>query len=166
MPVESNPTATVYLETTIISYLTAYQSSLIIVAANQELTRQWWREEKAKYRCFISPYVTEESLRGDSDAVARRLEVLEAIRSLEISPNTESLAHRIVRALEIPASADTDAFHLACAIEHRMDYLLTWNCKHLANGPRMKRLASFAAAESLWMPIILTPQEMVNVKGE
>ncbi|MCC6125230.1 MAG: type II toxin-antitoxin system VapC family toxin [Pirellulales bacterium] len=154
MPDEAHAAASVYLETTIISYLTAYPSSLIIVAGNQELTRQWWREERAKYRCFISPYVTAESSRGDSEAAASRLEVLQAIPSLEITPNIRSLARRIVRALEIPASADTDAFHLACAIEYEMDYLLTWNCKHLANGPRLKLLAAIAAAESLWLPII------------
>jgi hypothetical protein len=166
MPEESITTSTVYLETTIISYLTAYQSSLIIVAANQELTRQWWREEKAKYRCFISRYVIEESLSGDVDAARRRMEILQTISVLESTSKIESLAGRIVRELEIPASAEADAFHLACAIEYEMDYLLTWNCKHLANGPRMKRLAALAVAESLWMPIILTPQEMVNVKGE
>jgi len=162
MPDESQTTATVYLETTIISYLTSYPSSLIIVAGNQELTRQWWREERAKYRCFISPYVTEECSRGDAEAVARRMEFLRTVTSLDVTSSIRSLARRIARALEIPASAEMDAFHLACAIEYKVDYLLTWNCEHLANGPRLKRLAAFAAAESLWLPIILTPMEMVN----
>jgi hypothetical protein len=166
MPNDPASAATVYLETTIVSYLTAYPSSLIIVAANQELTRQWWREERQKYRCFVSRYVVEESLSGDADAARRRKEILQAIPVLETTPRIESLAARIGRALTIPASAEADAFHLACAIEYEMDYLLTWNCKHLANGPRMKQLSALAAAESLWLPIILTPQEMVNVRGE
>jgi hypothetical protein len=85
---------------------------------------------------------------------------------LETTSKIESLAGRIARALKIPASAEADAFHLACAIEYEIDYLLTWNCKHLANGPRLKMLAEFAAAESLWMPLILTPMEMIGEKGE
>jgi predicted nucleic acid-binding protein len=90
------------------------------------------------------------------------MEFLKAVPSLEVTKSIRSLARRIARALEIPSSAETDAFHLACAIEYGIDYLLTWNCKHLANGPRLKLLAAFAAAESLWMPIILTPMEMVE----
>ena len=70
---EENANATVYLETTIVSYLTSYPSSLIIVAANQELTRQWWREERQKYRCFVSSYVTDECVLGDADAARRAL---------------------------------------------------------------------------------------------
>ena len=90
------------------------------------------------------------------------LEILETLPSLEVTPEIEALAERIARALEIPAAAKTDAFHLACAIEYEMDYLLTWNCRHLANGPRLKMLAEFATAESLWLPIILTPMEMIE----
>ena len=166
MMVDESRTAKVYLETTIVSYLTSYPSLLIIVAANQVVTRQWWEEERDKYRCFISPYVIEESLLGDPQAAQRRIEILQTIPSLQITPRIELLAERLARALNIPASARMDAFHLACAIEYELDYLLTWNCKHLANGPRLKMLSAFAAAESLWMPIILTPLEMTGETGE
>jgi predicted nucleic acid-binding protein len=115
---------------------------------------------------YISPYVIEESELGDSEAAQRRMVILETIPSLDITPQIEQLAERIAKALKIPRLAQMDAFHLACAIEYGLDYLLTWNCTHLANGPRLKMLSSFAATESLWMPIILTPMEMVSEKGE
>ena len=93
---ESNAVPTVYLETTIVSYLTSYPSTHIVVAANQEITRQWWERERSQYRCFVSPYVLKEASLGDQDAARKRMQVLSEISSLKLKPKIELLAARII----------------------------------------------------------------------
>ena len=152
----------VYLETTIVGYLTSRPSRDIIVASWQELTRQWWEVERPHYRTFISPYVVQEAGAGDPTAAKERLEVLQRIELLPPIAEIEPLAERIVAALDIPDKARLDAFHLAFAVHYELDYLLTWNCAHLANAPRLRRLSDFLCSESLWLPIVCTPTEMVE----
>lgn len=158
--------ATIYLETTIVSYLTARPHRDIVIAAQQELTRQWWENEKPNYRCYISPYVLEEASAGNEQAAEKRIQTLQEIDILPLSPEIEHLAERISITLNIPTTARMDAFHLACCIYHKLDYLLTWNCSHLANGPRLKKLSLFLQQESLWQPLVYTPHEMIEPQGE
>jgi hypothetical protein len=154
--------ATIYVETTIVSYLTARPHRDIVIAAQQELTRQWWENEKPQYRCFISPYVLEEASAADTQAAAKRMQSLREVEVLPLLPEIEQLAERIGIELKLPATARMDAFHLACAVYYKLDYLLTWNCAHLANGPRMKQLSHFLQKESLWQPLVYTPYEMIE----
>ena len=156
----------VYLETTIIGYLTSRPSRDIVVAARQELTRQWWAEERSGYRSFISIHVIDEAQGGDPVAAEQRLRVLEQLETLQPAPELEPLAERIRSALDIPTRARLDAFHLAYTIHYELDYLLTWNCAHLANAPRLRRLADFLQSERLWLPIVCTPEEMVQQSEE
>jgi hypothetical protein len=149
--------ATVYLETTIVSYLTARPSQNIIYAAQQELTRQWWDKDREHYRLFISPYVLEEAAAGDSTAAEQRLQVLKNLELLPLVPEIENLAQRIVVVLGLPERSRMDGYHLACAIEYEMDILLTWNCSHLANSHHLRLLTNFLRAEDRWMPIVCTP---------
>ena len=158
----SESRASVYLETTIIGYLTSRPSRDIVVAARQQLTHQWWEEERPHYRTFISPYVIEEAQGGDPLAAEERLGVLKQIESLEPPAEIVSLAERIQSALYIPVKARMDAFHLAFAVHYELDYLLTWNCVHLASAPKLRLLADFLKTEALWLPIVCTPAEMVD----
>ncbi|MGA2059073.1 MAG: type II toxin-antitoxin system VapC family toxin [Thermoguttaceae bacterium] len=160
---EKSGSATIYLETTIVSYLTSRPHRDIVIAAQQEITRQWWENEKQRYHCVISPYVFEEALAGDTQAADKRIQVLKDIEILPLFPEIELLAEKIGSALRIPATARMDAFHLACVVFHEIDYLLTWNCAHLANGPRLKQLARFLQSESLWQPLVCTPNEMIEL---
>ncbi len=146
--------------------LTSYPSRDIIVAARQALTRQWWSQQRPNYRCFISAHVIEEAGAGDSTAAAQRLETLQQIEALPPTAGLESLAERVQSALDIPRKARLDAFHLAYAIYYELDYLLTWNCAHLANARRLRMLTDFLQSQSLWLPIICTPEEMVEVSRE
>jgi len=152
----------VYLETTIIGYLTSRPSRDIVVAARQELTRQWWEEERPYYRSFVSPHVVEEVQVGDVSAAEERLRMVHQIELLRPKPELEPLAEKIQSALSIPRKARLDAFHLAYAVQYELDYLLTWNCAHLANAPRLRLLADFLQTEGLWLPIVCTPEEMVH----
>jgi len=157
--------ASVYVETTIVSYLTSRPNRDIIVAANQELTRQWWEEEREHFELFISPLVFEEAANGDPLAVEKRVKVLQQIQMLERDPTAIGpLTEKIHEALKMPLKARADAIHLAYAIHYRLDYLLSWHCTHLANAITCRRLADFCQSETLWLPIICTPAEMVEQK--
>jgi hypothetical protein len=165
MVYENYQGASVYVETTIVSYLASRPSRDIVIAANQELTRQWWEEEHRHLQLFISPFVYEEATKGDPLAIEKRLDVLRQIQMLarkphEIGPLTE----KIHSSLKMPLKAKADAIHLAYAIIYRLDYLLSWNCTHLANAITCRRLTNFCQSESLWLPIICTPAEMVEEK--
>jgi hypothetical protein len=152
----------VYIETTIFGFLTARTSRIIVQAARQELTRQWWNEERNKYRRFASAHVIEEASAGDPEAAARRMEALADLEILAPTVELENLAARIQRTLQLPDRARLDAFHVAYAVDYELDYLLTWNCTHLANSEVLRRLMDFLRDEGLWQPIICTPEEMLS----
>jgi len=157
---------TLYLETTIVSYLAARPSRDILVLSRQQLTRLWWDEQRSRFRVFVSPAVVEEAEAGDRDAAAERLRLLEEVALLPPTPQVEAMADVVRKALHIPQRAYGDSFHLAFAIHYEMDYLLTWNCAHLANAMNLRLLADLSRREGLWLPIICTPEEMVEWKEE
>jgi hypothetical protein len=127
----TNPT--LYLESTIPSYLAARPSRDIIVAAHQQLTHQLWEEARPGYDVYISQTVLDEILAGDPDAAARRLAYVETLPLLDVNEEVESLAEEYRSQLNLPRAARVDATHLACAVVYEVDFMLTWNCAHLAN---------------------------------
>jgi len=155
---------TLYLETTIVSYLTARPSRDVVILGHQAATRQWWEEERGHYRLLISPFVIEEAKMGDVSAAGKRMAVLDTIDSLEPRSDIQELAGVLLGALGLPERARADALHLAYTVYYEVDYLLTWNCTHLANGETLRRLATFTRGRNLWLPIILTPDEMITQK--
>jgi hypothetical protein len=161
MPLEPDSRPALYLETTIVSYHTARPSRDIVTFSRQELTRRWWEAERGNYRTFISPFVIEEASGGDPEAASRRLSLLADIESLAPTEDVQSLATRIRVATGLPPSAHGDSLHLSYAIYYELDYLLTWNCGHLANGPTLRRLTDFTKTHGLWLPIVCTPEAMV-----
>jgi len=130
----SSTRAKVYIETTIVSYLRARPGSDLIIAAHQQLTRDWWRNRRADFDLFISQAVIEEASAGDPQAAADRLQVLAQIRVLGLNESALQLARALVSKGPLPEKAAVDALHIALATVHGMDYLLTWNCKHIANA--------------------------------
>lgn len=150
------------METTIVSYLTARPTRDILMLSHQQLTQQWWDEQRGHYHLYISPLVIQEARMGDPDAAQRRLEVLGHLDALAPDAAIEGLGEQLRIALGIPERARLDAFHLAYAIYYEVDYLLTWNCAHLAGAHTLRRLTDFARREELWLPVICTPLEMVQ----
>ena len=126
---------TVYIETTIPSYLAARPSGQLSIAADQKATHDWWNNERGRFRLYTSIFTLDEAGRGDAGAAARRLAYLQGIPELDIPPELPRIESDIIRLFQLPPRAATDASHLGLAVLHRMDYLLTWNCTHLATPP-------------------------------
>ncbi|MDN5869556.1 MAG: type II toxin-antitoxin system VapC family toxin [Nitrococcus sp.] len=151
-----------YVETSVISYLTSRPSRDIVTAARQELTRQWWSDKRSGYDLYISGFVISEALPGDSNAAAQRLEAIDAIPAIELSETAARLAEALLRAGPLPEKAVLDALHIAAAVSGGVDYLLTWNFKHLANATIRAEIERRCRSRGYEPPIICTPEELME----
>jgi len=151
-----------YLETSIVSYLKSHPSRDIVILAHQEITRRWWNNCLTNYDVFISEVVLEEARQGNAEAAKERLAVLAKFPGLSITKDVEHLAAIYMRELTIPAKAARDALHIALASVHDMDYLLSWNCKHIANGFIRRRIREVNTREGYSIPTICTPEELLD----
>ena len=134
----------VYLESSVISYLTARPSRDVIKLAKQELTRQWWRDNRMKYDIHVSGFVMEEIARGDSQAARDRMDIVAGLPEITLSDAAAELYESLLAAKAVPAGAAADAMHIALAVVGGMDYLLTWNCAHINNAAHKKKIAAVA----------------------
>ncbi len=149
----------IYIETTIPSYLTAWPSRDLIRAAHQQITREWW-DRRHEYELFISQLVIRECRAGDAEAALARIQVVDSLPLLEQGEEVEALAREIIRQVPLPERATADALHIATAVVHGMDYLLTWNCKHIANAALRGRIEAVCRGAGLEPPVICTPEEL------
>jgi len=152
---------TVYIETTIVSYLTALPSRDIVQAAHQQITRDWW-ERRSRFDLFVSQEVVNEAARGDSAAAGRRLDALRGIPVLTITDEVLAFADRLLRAGTMPENATIDALHVAVAVLNGLDYLLTWNCSHIANAAIRHRIDQACRDSGFGPPVICTPEELLE----
>lgn len=152
----------VYLETTIPSYLTARPPTNLIAAGEYAVTQQWWKTRSARYHLYISEAVVEEASRGDPNAAQRRLELISNLDELSIDEQVISLTTTILETGLIPQKAAADAVHIAVAARHGVDYLLTWNCKHIANAEIIRRISYVISQEGYFVPIVCTPRELLE----
>lgn len=152
----------VYVETTIASYLTSRPSGDVVVAAHQEITRRWWGEQRERYELFVSEIVLLEAARGDSQAASKRLAELRDVSVLAVDDRVIHLGRTLVQRGLIPEKVIEDALHIAIATIQGMDFLLTWNCKHIANGEVIQRLDGFFKDRGLIMPVLCTPEQLMG----
>jgi predicted nucleic acid-binding protein len=152
----------VYIETTIVSYLAARSSRDVVRAARQTITRQWWDDRRGDFDLFVSQIVFNEAKRGDKRAAERRKRLIEGLTLLEITDEAVELAATLVEKELMPPKAADDALHLAITAVHGIDFLLTWNCRHLANAEIMGTMARVLADEGYWAPIVCTPDELMG----
>ena len=150
----------VYLETTIPSYLTAWPSRDLVRAAHQQSTREWWEQRHSQFELFISQVVLRECQAGDPVAAAERLEVLRDLPLLEQTEEATALAQTLRGGVPLPDRAAVDALHIGIAAVHGMDYLLTWNCTHIANATLRGQIESVCRASGYEPPVICTPDEL------
>ncbi len=153
---------TVYLETTFISYLVARPSRDLLVAAHQQASEEWWSSRRGEFKCCVSQVVIDEASVGDPTEVEKRLAIISDMAALEITEEAESLTQAILAGGILPPRAVRDAAHVAVAAVHVVDYLLTWNCRHLANAQIARRIASVCERLGYRMPNICTPEELMG----
>ena len=154
--------SSVYIETMIPSYLTAWRSPDLVMAAKQQMTRQWWDGSREHFELFISDAVLLEASRGDPDAARRRLEVLDRIPVLNPLPKADGIASLLIDRLDLPDRALTDAAHIAICVVHGMDYLLTWNCTHIGNATFQPIIHEVCDDLGFSMPVICTPDQLMG----
>jgi hypothetical protein len=152
----------VYVETTIVSYLTARRSGNLVVAAHQEITRGWWKGRRLEFELYCSQAVIREASAGDKHAAEKPLAALENMPLLEINESAKRLATALVKVAALPEKATEDALHIALATAHGMDYLLTWNCKHIANAEIRNVVAAVSYEHGFGSPVICTPEELMG----
>ena len=150
----------VYVETSVVSNLTARRSYNLIDAARQAATQTWWDTMRCEFDLFVSLLVIDEASKGDFDASRKRLEALKDMSVITITREMEVLAERLLEATAVPRSSYEDAVHIAAATVGKMDYLLTWNCKHIANAVTMPKIFKVCNDFSYQCPIICTPEQL------
>ena len=152
----------IYIENSIISYLTADPSLDIITAARQALTRQWWNEKRFDYELYISEFVLSEAGAGDPEMATRRLEAITGIAEIELTETAAEFAEILVSEGPLPQKAALDALHIAVAVSGGIEYLLTWNFAHLANATIRSQIERKCRSMGYEPPIICTPEELLG----
>ena len=156
------PPPKIYIETTIPSYLTGRPSRDLLIAGHQQVTHQWWDDRRDDFELYVSQLVEDECRAGDVSMAEKRLDIIRGIPLLEISSDVDRLADQLITIGPIPTKAETDAAHIAVAAIHRVDYLLTWNCKHIANAEMQKSIREICRKAGFEPPIICTPEELLG----
>jgi len=153
----------VYLETTIFSYLSGWLNrNSLLVASNQELTREWWTSRRASFELYASSIVVDEARKGESTVAAERLAFLKGVGLLDVTAEAHELAATLVLETDIPAKAEIDALHIAVAATNGVSYLLTWNCKHIANAVILPLVYDVCRRSGYEPPLVCTPQELME----
>ena len=151
----------VYLETTIPSYLTAWPSRDLVKAAHQQITREWW-QNRSRFDLYVSQIVLREASGGDAEAARLRLETLAGIPVLATSPEASAIARELVVQGSLPAKAAVDALHIGIAVVNGLDYLLTWNCTHIANAMTRHKIEAICRSQGYEPPVLCTPEELIE----
>lgn len=150
----------VYIETSVLSYLTSRSSKDKIVAAHQIVTKEWWKKQSPKFELCISEIVLREAARGDIKAAAKRLQIAATCRVLPITDDLLTVAEHFMAQGHMPKKSAEDILHIALATIHAVDYLLSWNSAHIANAEIQKTLSKIASKLHFELPILCTPLEL------
>jgi len=153
---------TIYIETSVISYRVARPSRDIIVLARQEITAEWWDTVLPHLDAYISPVVLDEIAEGDQQAQTLRLQLVANMPPLAVDERIISLAEAICEEIRLPDRAQADAYHIAIPSVHGIEYLVTWNCKHIANAFMLRKIEQIVQAKGYTMPVVCTPEELME----
>ena len=156
----------IYIESTIPSYVVARPARDLLQAARQQLTRDWWDLRREQHELFTSQVVLDEIACGEAEMAKQRLALLAGIPVVRATDEAEALTQRILDSGVLPAVADRDAAHIALAAVYEMDFLLSWNCRHIANAFLQGRLRKLADAAGFTLPVICTPEELLDNANE
>lgn len=156
----------VYIETSIVSYLTARPTNDLLAAAWQKATIDWWDTQRSRFDLYTSSVVSEEAGRGSAEAAARRLQALSGIPLLAITDEVVALSKALIDRGALPTKAIGDSLHIAVSAVHAIDYLLTWNCRHIDNAEMKPVVRSVCAEHGYASPEICTPQELMGADND
>ncbi|MBI4605965.1 MAG: type II toxin-antitoxin system VapC family toxin [Planctomycetes bacterium] len=133
----------------------------MIVAAHQRISHRWWRSASRRFQLHVSALVIQEISDGDPEVVKKRLAYVEKLLALVTTDEAIALAATYTRRIPLPKRAEADALHIALAVAHGMDFLVTWNCAHIANGQVVRRLQQINLEIGKPTPVIVTPEELL-----
>ncbi|MBF0186155.1 MAG: type II toxin-antitoxin system VapC family toxin [Magnetococcales bacterium] len=150
-----------YLETSIVSYLAAMPSRDLVVAAHQQITHEWWAE-RHRYELFVSELVIQEIAMGDRSAAQRRLSLVDSIPVLAVDADAVALSRQLQEYAMLPAKANVDSLHISLAALQQVEYLLTWNCRHIANSRTRRAIDNILKIRDMPSPAIVTPEELLE----
>jgi len=153
----------VYVETSVLSYLAARPSRDLLVAAHQQVTHEWWSLARDRFALCVSEVVLDEAREGDPEAAARRLEFVGELPVLDFTGEVRPLAFAYQSRVSLPAEARVDLTHVALAVVHEIDYLVTWNCRHIANAQVIRRITEVNRELDRFMPLIVTPEGFMDI---
>ncbi|MEO5349183.1 MAG: type II toxin-antitoxin system VapC family toxin [Magnetococcus sp. YQC-3] len=150
-----------YLETSIVSYLAALPSRDLVVAAHQQITHEWWAE-RHRYELFVSELVIQEITLGDQNAAKRRLSLVDSMSVLAVGAEAVALSRQLQECAKLPEKANVDSLHISLAALQQVDYLLTWNCRHIANSKTRRAIDEILRMRKMPSPAIVTPEELLE----
>ena len=150
------------METSVISYLVARPSKNARVASNQELTHEWWQTRRERFDLYASAVVVGEAQRGDPSLAAARVAIVRELRLVQVTREALDLAAALIAGAGVPKKANEDALHIAAAATNGLDYLLTWNCTHIANAVTIPLVNAICRRQGFEPPLIYTPQELME----
>ena len=150
----------VYVESSVISYITARPSRDLVVSARQAITNEWWEQKRKKYDVYISELVIEEIASGDKEAAQKRLDVVKAIPNLEITETAKELAGLLISSGAVPDNSPEDALHIGLAAAQGVEYLLTWNFKHINNATKRADITQLIESQGFLSPVLCSPEEL------
>lgn len=153
--------AKLYLESTIPSYFVGLASRTITTAAEQYITQQWWKRRSADFDICISQVVLDEIKAGDPVMARRRLEAVKPFKALMLTDEARILTKALLQGGPLPAKAAQDAAHIAVATVHEMHFLLTWNCRHIANAQMLRQIEAVCERHGYRCPVVCTPRELI-----
>lgn len=153
---------TVYIETSIVSYLTARPSSDLLAAAWQKATLDWWETQRGRFELCTSNVVIEEALKGDPRGAELRMAALKHIPLLELTDSVLAFSKVLIRTGTLPKKALGDSLHIALSVVHGVDYLITWNCRHIDNAETKPIIRNICMEQGYKYPEICTPFELMG----
>ena len=156
----------IYIETSIFGHLTARPTNNLIVAANVKITQDWWNDHRRSFTLYASEIVEDEAGKGDPEMASQRLNLLQSLKLLELTEEVFELSQAFLNQSNLPQKASNDALHMALATVYNLDYLLTWNCKHMANAQIQRKLAQISSDLGYILPVICTPYELIGYNPE
>ncbi|MCP4698731.1 MAG: type II toxin-antitoxin system VapC family toxin [Gammaproteobacteria bacterium] len=157
---------TVYIETSVVSYLASRPSSDVIIAGWQAISHDWWDNHRQRFDLRISVLVEEEISRGDESAAKRRLALVTGIPSLSISEEAVNLAELLLSQGTVPKGSEEDALHIGIAAAQGADYLLTWNFKHINNAETKSVIIKTVESCGFVCPQLCSPEELGGTSND